>query len=327
MDNVYRKLHEFECLVPLPGYEIVEYNGERLLSLQGGEASGALYEHQAFSMFDKAPDLFKEFAFMDLTPEGVLVFANKYGSIGLDNKRLYERETYQKEHIVSLDNHFYFWEDHKRRKGLRTTLCEAEKLDPWYNEAQLLRLCLMLWDKLSNKVDFPSKDFRFVDGKLEIKMPFTSPNIDAFGDFLFRSFGEDIDYTESAITSDQRLLIETEEKLVNDGSSTSLFYSAISFIEMLINNNLTLTTPHAALVIHREAVPYVKQLEVSIRPMNLLAAMWLQFAQSLDGRQKLNVCKHCGAWFDIGKWGSRRDRKYCSNKCRQAAYGERKKHE
>lgn len=66
-------------------------------------------------------------------------------------------------------------------------------------------------------------------------------------------------------------------------------------------------------------------LELIVTANSLLSALWLQLALAVDGRKAYKQCPGCQNWFEIGKWGSRGDKKFCSNKCRQAAYDMRKK--
>jgi hypothetical protein len=54
-------------------------------------------------------------------------------------------------------------------------------------------------------------------------------------------------------------------------------------------------------------------------PKNLLAAMWLQFAQAVTGEYQLRECKGCGEYFQIGPGARRGQTKTCSSRCRQRA--------
>lgn len=66
-------------------------------------------------------------------------------------------------------------------------------------------------------------------------------------------------------------------------------------------------------------------LELIVSPGELLTALWLQLALAVDGRKAYRQCSTCQDWFEIGKWGSRGDKKFCGNSCRQAAYDARQK--
>lgn len=53
-------------------------------------------------------------------------------------------------------------------------------------------------------------------------------------------------------------------------------------------------------------------------PTNLLAAMWLQFAQAVTGEYPLRTCEGCGEVFQVGKGARRIDAKTCGEaRCRQ----------
>jgi hypothetical protein len=52
-------------------------------------------------------------------------------------------------------------------------------------------------------------------------------------------------------------------------------------------------------------------------PPNLLAAMWLQFAQAVAGEFELYPCEACGKFFQRGPGGRRADATTCSDACRQ----------
>lgn len=54
-------------------------------------------------------------------------------------------------------------------------------------------------------------------------------------------------------------------------------------------------------------------------PGNLIAALWVQFAQSLDGARRFRKCTECETWFELTK-ELRADAKFCSNACRSKAH-------
>lgn len=59
---------------------------------------------------------------------------------------------------------------------------------------------------------------------------------------------------------------------------------------------------------------------ILFKPPNLLAAMWLRFAEAITGEFQLKRCVECGKYFQIGPGGRRADSITCSNACRQAKY-------
>jgi hypothetical protein len=56
---------------------------------------------------------------------------------------------------------------------------------------------------------------------------------------------------------------------------------------------------------------------IIFQPTNLLAAMWLQFAQAVTEEYQLQTCKGCGEYFQIGKGARRSDTETCSTRCRK----------
>jgi hypothetical protein len=58
--------------------------------------------------------------------------------------------------------------------------------------------------------------------------------------------------------------------------------------------------------------------QLALTPLNLLGAMWLQFALVVAGAYQLRRCAACGKYFHVGKGVQRRaDAKTCSDACRQ----------
>ncbi len=74
----------------------------------------------------------------------------------------------------------------------------------------------------------------------------------------------------------------------------------------------------------------VRQAVVRFQPSTLLAAMWLQFAKSIEGNLAYRQCKHtgCRAWFLLSPEGAgkRRQAQFCSNRCRLREWRKEKQH-
>lgn len=64
-------------------------------------------------------------------------------------------------------------------------------------------------------------------------------------------------------------------------------------------------------------------LGLCLRPSNLPAAMWLQFAIAVEEDKEFRQCSICDAWMEVTPESRRKDAKYCSNKCRTEAYRKR----
>jgi len=61
-----------------------------------------------------------------------------------------------------------------------------------------------------------------------------------------------------------------------------------------------------------------------IVPRNLIGALWLQFANAIDGEYDYGKCKACSSWFEIAPGSGRPEKRYCSDACRMRAYRQRK---
>lgn len=57
-----------------------------------------------------------------------------------------------------------------------------------------------------------------------------------------------------------------------------------------------------------------------IVPDSLLAAMWLQCARALTENPTFKSCERCGKWFELAPGARRKTSKYCSERCKVAAY-------
>jgi hypothetical protein len=59
-------------------------------------------------------------------------------------------------------------------------------------------------------------------------------------------------------------------------------------------------------------------------PNSLLGCVWLQFAQAVSSDKGFRRCDQCGLWFELGLPGGRRSRLFCSGACRTRAHRARR---
>ncbi len=66
---------------------------------------------------------------------------------------------------------------------------------------------------------------------------------------------------------------------------------------------------------------------LSMAPLTLLSAMWLQFALAVSGDKQFRECKFCKRMFEISteQSGFRRHREFCSDSCKTKDYRRRKR--
>src|SRR5260221_14562980 len=68
------------------------------------------------------------------------------------------------------------------------------------------------------------------------------------------------------------------------------------------------------------------RLQLSLKPLSLLGAIWLQFAAAMEEQRNFEKCKNCGRPFEISRaalTGKRSDAKFCSTRCRVRGYQRR----
>ena len=68
----------------------------------------------------------------------------------------------------------------------------------------------------------------------------------------------------------------------------------------------------------------LERLAIQIVPINLIGAMWLQFATAVEGGHEYGQCEVCKNWFEVTPGSGRPDKRYCSDACRMRAYRKRK---
>lgn len=65
------------------------------------------------------------------------------------------------------------------------------------------------------------------------------------------------------------------------------------------------------------------RLGLALVPNGLLGALWLQFANAVDGEMDYQHCAQCGKWFKLDPALARVDKRFCSVACRAKAYRRR----
>ena len=112
---------------------------------------------------------------------------------------------------------------------------------------------------------------------------------------------------------------EADQKLYPKVWGESILDAAKQYVLLAINGRLD--KHHAEL-----AIRSVKShLQLTLRPRNLIGAIWLQFAESISVDKKYRQCEACGRHMEISPSVNRTDRRYCSDACRNRALRQRQK--
>ena len=67
-----------------------------------------------------------------------------------------------------------------------------------------------------------------------------------------------------------------------------------------------------------------ESMTLHVTPRTLLGALWFQCARVLTLNPTFRSCEHCGKWFELSAESRRKHSKYCSGRCKVAAYRARK---
>jgi hypothetical protein len=96
----------------------------------------------------------------------------------------------------------------------------------------------------------------------------------------------------------------------------------VGHITHLMNGShgISLEPPHPPLVFMIDG----DTLNMHFVPLSLLVALYIQFAQAIQGNKKFRQCAWCGVTFELTPSIARTNRLFCSNSCKQADYRHRK---
>jgi hypothetical protein len=111
--------------------------------------------------------------------------------------------------------------------------------------------------------------------------------------------------------------IEPVEHLFVPGN---ILIPASFLVQRWVNEALADVRPQVLYDVERERRVF------RMMPQTLIGAMWLQFAQTIDGNRTHRQCKECNAWFEISTadTGKRINREFCADKCKSRNYQRRK---
>ena len=209
--------------------------------------------------------LFRDFAALEPTSEGILRFAHRYGEL-----------------------------------GLRSDPEDFEFLEQWVELIREMRELTTLWDSIEKgDLETLGQSIRWQsDGSaVEIHVP------DGQGKSTWKSMPAD------------GLL----ELLPRNLHREDLIGPARIYLKKRLNLRLS----------GRFTVKLVEDspdgsLGIAIIPDSLIAGIWLQFAQAIEGNKQFRQCQVCGRWFELSSRAKRATAKFCSDGCRFKAYRQRK---
>ena len=281
--------------------------------------------------------LFRDFAYTEPTREGILKFAARYGKLLADDPA---RE------LEPVTGDLVFGQ------GMI-----GEPLSEWQKQILTIRQLIQLWDQSREKllmkelgryVHWAGKDSAWYDSEPMDEAaarnirPADTPATTAEGEF---------DYSDDAFLHSKDLVggFESDGELrqvrhfAGLPETPSLRTRAVIASRLFNSEMLPAFEPGDVLAPARFYLQRAVSLHMSGRidatlmwdakdkrgrlhliPSCLLGALWLQFAMAINGDREYRQCEQCKAWFELSPETARTNRVYCSARCRQKDYRERK---
>lgn len=242
---------------------------------------------RSYDPFKSDPGLFRTFA--ELTPDRIDIkaFADKYGLLGgKKTKRLIDPELGDRQLLPAPS---------------------GDLLQDWSDEIWRMRQVVALWDAVCRE-------------DMEMLSRFIYWNDDE-SVLLYRS---DPIFEVESFPNHTRTLSHVASK-----SELETLFSAFQSSE-----RIRPTRHHLQTTINQQLHGNVSarllwsndftQQQVFFVPIGLLAAMWLQFAFSIESGNKFRQCEQCGKWIEIARGKGRPDKRFCSDVCRTSAQRKRR---
>ncbi len=312
-----RDVLEFRWPVPVKGYELVDAClvgrrpdlGPRYAGMAQAPGHG---EDQAWTWVEplKNEGLFREFSELDTDAQSVRAFANRYGWLGVGEPAAAEVRS--------------------QVGGSVYRVYVAEPLERWSEEVRAMHDMVAVWDRLAEYLDGrrphapdlmqlepnAAQELRDLLAKYD-----GDPELEAIPPKTYRP-----PLANPAGLAWPITVVEPERQLLRVGPAS--LWTTLHFIKSTTNQRLRL---HTAVVMGVSDATDMLHLVVS--PLNLLGALWLQFAGSIDAGARWRRCAapDCDNWIQVstspGVPGRSAAARYCqdSHRCRKAAERYRRK--
>lgn len=182
----------------------------------------------------------------------------------------------------------------------------GERLSVWWHEIVRFRRVIELWELVtSRRVGGLKKYIRWDDDGERVWYT-SNPKVNGKGD----SFGPGDEFSVIASRDIRPHLLERTQR-------GDLIQPTWFRLQQVINKALEERVSPRLLWDEGELGLYHV-------PDSLLGLMWLQFGQAISGHKEYRKCSQCSTWFELQPGVGRKDKKYCSDACRAAAYRARK---
>jgi hypothetical protein len=278
---------EFTWTVPSSGFQW--YKRHLIKKTVGGS-----YGARRYQPLHETTGLFLTFADTPATQEDILTFANTYGCLGIPDKMVQcaqgEAEKQEvREAIVRGD----LLEEDIPEDALFSRPGESEGL--WYDVLRAMRHAVDVWRMVKDK----KKDLVGLAQCIHWETP---------------------EYVEYNSRGEMALIAAREynPEVLKRFQPGDVIQPAWHYVQHVVNTQLAdRVAPRLLWGNDRE------RLGLYLVPHNLIGALWLQFAQALDGNKDYRQCDDCHIWFELSPQVARNDKRFCNDGCRSKAYRHR----
>ncbi len=288
-ERYFRNLqpYEFEWRVPKDGYEWIEgqdVNQKKGIFLIERLTSGVGFRRR-YKPIEDETGLFRHFAQVNPTRDGILQFSNQHGSLGAGATELVDVPLATARRAVPRLPPAAKDMDESKPTGLTTA---GENLLTWRKAVIDMRRAVEMFDAIKEN------DTRYM------------------AQFI-RWHGPDNVVYEGRI-GDRKLISVIDGPYSVQGSKfqyRDVRLPAIHFLQQFVNGQLEANPSIVRLLWDQLDRP-----SVFVCPIGLLGAMWLQLSLAIDGDRNYRQCRSCSKWFEIGVT-RRADSTTCSDACRK----------
>jgi hypothetical protein len=287
----------FTWRVPEYGFEWVHLEDRpdqllvpRLVPIGGMDPKNLKLPVREYAPLLEHTGLFRTFADLPLSEDGILQFANRYGA---PRPRLW-----------------LYLSRCRDQKEWGFSNYKAGGLDEWRREIVTLRRAIMLWDRA--QAGDRAELARFIDVK---------PEAGGIA-FRYRSHPHLSEKVEQALAPESEQISSLEfrpSELPKDWQEQlkpgDVVTAARLLVKRMIEENLKEgMSARIALLTEGPGMAF------GYVPGDLLKALWLQFALGTSEGKKYRSCVVCGTWYELSPDTARTTRLFCSDGCKSKGY-------
>jgi transposase-like protein len=268
---------------------VFEADQQRQPFLTDGRPIGAAgYRVLPYLPLAEFPGLFRVFAEIDPSHDGIKAFADRFGPLGSD---------------IAKQIPLY---DQPNAQGTPTGL--GEPLAAWANEILMMRFAIDICDAARNgdvnrleRVIFWTEDGSGVQILSHPELP-----------------NGHLPHAPARVERAWIAATHLGDGVLEHFVPGDLIKPALHYVQSTINEKLERRAfPRLLWDAKRE------RLGLYIVPDGLIGALWLQFARAVERDSRFRQCAECGLWFELAPGTARADKQFCSTACRTKAYRKR----